>query len=591
MRHPLFLLKKFPLSILLVGVISGALPLNRATAQTLDPEAYCFPLKNVAGYFSANFGEMRSNHFHSGVDFKTDGTEGKPVVAAADGYVSRIFCSSGGYGRALYLTHPNGTMTVYAHLQHFAPEIEAYFENYRHQHKQNRVDIYCDSTLFRVRQGEEIARSGNSGGSYGPHLHFEIRDLKTGKTLNPIAAGVIQPKDQIAPYIFRLHYVEVDTVRGVPIHSPLRTYEIEKTENKTYRAKQREPIEVGRNGYFIIEASDRKDDVSNTFGIYHLRGELNGECFFDYRMEGFRFDQTRYCNAVSHYPTQSGSRNEALRFCCLEGNLPEFYSVLKNRGIISLAPSERKELRITVGDDCGNRSHLTVSLVGKSEEQNFRARRDTLSRVVDRRHNFRHSEDNLSVSIPAGALYESVFYRQERSSKPLRRDTSLIVLSPVYRILDRSIPLHKAIQATIKCFVPSELQRHATLASRSSRGGLYRLGGKWEAGGVSGSLSSAGEVVVVADTVAPRILPQFKSEADLSNANRLTFKVSDNFSGITTLTAFIDGEWHPVEYHAIRGTATIDLKKIKKDSKYHRLTLRLTDGCHNTAQWQGSFRR
>ena len=249
MRH-LFSLSRSIRSFVLLLAVSSTTQLS--IAQELNPEEFCYPLKNVAGYYSANFGEMRPNHFHSGVDFKTDGAEGKPVVAAADGYVSRIFCSSGGYGRALYLTHPNGTMTVYAHLQRFTPEIEAYLKEHRLRQKKNRADIYCDSTLFRVRQGEEIGRSGNSGGSYGPHLHYEIRDLKTGRTLNPIAAKVIRPKDQIAPYIFRIHYVEMDTLRGVPIHSSLRTYEVEKVDETWGKRRLAYAINYKTEGWYVL---------------------------------------------------------------------------------------------------------------------------------------------------------------------------------------------------------------------------------------------------------------------------------------------------------------------------------------------------
>lgn len=587
MRH-LFSLTLSTYRVVILSIVFSIFTTTaKLTAQRLNPDDFCYPLKNVAGYYSANFGEMRSNHFHSGVDFKTDGTEGKPVVAAADGYVSRIFCSPGGYGKALYLTHPNGTMTVYAHLQRFTPEIEEHLKSYRLRHKKNRADIYCDSTLFRFRQGEEIGRSGNSGGSYGPHLHFEIRDLKTGRTLNPVAQKVFQPKDQISPYIFRIHYVEVDTVRGVPVHSKFRTYEVEKAEDRSYRLKQKEPIEVGRNGYFVFEGSDRKDDVSNTFGIYRLRGFLDDACYFDYRMEGFRFDHTRYCNAVSCYPMQSASRNEVLRMCCLEGNRPEFYSTLKNRGILSLSPSQRATLKIVAEDDCGNTSELTVSLVGKSDEQQFRAATDTLSRVVDRRYTFRHEEDGLQVTIPAGALYESVFYRQSRSTKPLRRDTSVVVLSPVYRVLDSSIPLHKPMQISISCFVPKELQAHTTLASRNRNGRLYSLGGGWQHGLVSGAVSACGEIFVAADTVAPRITPQFRPEKRLDNSSRLRFKVSDNFSGIGSLTALVDGEWIPAEYHSIQGIVTLEPGRYLPLGESVRVLLRVSDGCGNSTQWQG----
>ncbi len=208
-------------------------------AQQLDTARYCFPVKNVAGYYSANFGEMRPNHFHSGVDIKTDGTVNKPVVAAADGYISRIFCSPSGYGRALYITHPDGTTSVYGHLLRFAPAVEEYLLAERYRQRKNRIDLYCDSTRFRVKRGEEIARSGNSGSSFGPHLHFEIRDNRTGRTLNTIAAGIIRPKDGIPPYIQRIHYIEVDTVKGVPVEARRHSYDVARSDPHTIGSRRR----------------------------------------------------------------------------------------------------------------------------------------------------------------------------------------------------------------------------------------------------------------------------------------------------------------------------------------------------------------
>ena len=197
-----------------VGSVIGS------AAQHLDTTYYDFPLRDVAGYYSANFGEMRPNHFHSGTDIKTDGVEGKPVVAAADGYVSRIFFSPWGYGMALYIAHPNGTTTVYGHLSRFRKDIADYVWQQRHSQRKNRVDLYCKAGMFPVKRGEQIALSGNTGSSGGPHLHFEIRDSRTQKTLNVIQQGVLKPKDNIAPLMMKLHYVEVDTVRNtLPIET------------------------------------------------------------------------------------------------------------------------------------------------------------------------------------------------------------------------------------------------------------------------------------------------------------------------------------------------------------------------------------
>ena len=189
-------------------VIAALSFVAQAAAQRLDPEYYEYPLRDVAGYYSANFGEMRPNHFHSGVDLKTDGVEGKAVVAAADGYVSRILQSPSGYGLALYIAHPNGTTTVYGHLSRFRKDIADFVFAERHRLRSSRVDIVCPPDKFRVVRGEEIARSGNTGSSMGPHLHYEIRDTETQKTYNVIAQGVLKPKDAIAPYMMKVHYIE-----------------------------------------------------------------------------------------------------------------------------------------------------------------------------------------------------------------------------------------------------------------------------------------------------------------------------------------------------------------------------------------------
>ena len=180
------------------------------SAQHLAPEDYIFPLRDVAGLYSANFGEMRPNHFHSGIDIKTDGVTGKPVLATADGYISRIAVTPGGYGRAIYITHPNGTTSVYGHLSKFRDDIEKYVHEERYRTRRNSINLYPPADRFPLKQGEQFAWSGNTGSSAGPHLHFEIRDSRTQRTLNTISSGVIRTRDDIPPRLVKLYYVEVD---------------------------------------------------------------------------------------------------------------------------------------------------------------------------------------------------------------------------------------------------------------------------------------------------------------------------------------------------------------------------------------------
>ena len=467
--------------ILLTLLFSGGL--LAAPAQEPRSERYRFPVRNVAGLYSANFGEMRPNHFHSGVDIKTDGVTGKPVVAAADGYVVRIAVSPGGYGRALYIAHPDGTTTVYGHLERFRTDIESYLRYKRYEQGRSNVDFTCKPSLFPVRAGDTVALSGNSGMSFGPHLHFEVRRSSDQRTLNTLAAKLLPVRDRIAPRIMRLHYVEVDSLGDVPVHSRPRTFDVVRRSEGDYALRQTQPVAVGRRGYFIVECSDRKDEVYNTFGIYRLTEEVDGEVRYEYRMDGFLFGDTRYCNAVSYYPMQLSSRNEVIRLTQPAGCPDRFFTTMKNRALLTTPAGRRQEVRITAEDDCGNRSVLAFTVEGKADERSFRAPACDSLPVVRHDRDFHREGDGVRIEIPAGTLYESCFYTQRPHDEPQPKDSTLLFLSRGVEILDVRLPMHRYATLWIDATqVPPELRRHAVLASLSPKGKLRYEGGKWSDG-------------------------------------------------------------------------------------------------------------
>lgn len=211
-----------------------------------DSTQYLFPVRQVAGLYSANFGELRPGHFHGGVDIKTDGAVGKELVAVADGYVSRLSVAPGGYGRALYITLRNGHTAVYGHILRFRDDLEQRVDAERRRTRRNSVNLWFRPDEFPVAQGDVVARSGNSGSSFGPHLHFELRQTSTQRTLNTVRMGIIRPEDHIAPLMLGLRYAEVDTLDGIPVHGPLRSFELKKTADGCYRTAAAGPLEVGR---------------------------------------------------------------------------------------------------------------------------------------------------------------------------------------------------------------------------------------------------------------------------------------------------------------------------------------------------------
>ena len=562
-----------------------------AAAQSLNPADYDFPLRDVAGYYSANFGEMRPNHFHSGTDFKTDGVEGKPVVAVADGYVSRILQSPSGYGLALYVVHPNGTTSVYGHLSRFRSDIAEYVKAERRRLKQSRVDLYCKAGQFTVKRGEEIARSGNTGSSQGPHLHFEIRDSRTGKTFNIIKQGIVTPKDDISPYIMKVHYIEVDTVRGVPVHSRPATYAVHKADNTTYRTAQQSPIKVGRKGYFVVETSDRKNDVANTYGVYNLVEKIDGKTIFEYRNDGFTFDLSRYCNAVSYYPIQRSSRNEAMRTALLQGGTKYFYPTLVNRGVVTTTAEQTRDVEFLITDDCGNTSTLKFQIVGKADADCFKGEIDQEAYIVEYNHDFADKVDDvLSVVIPKGALYESIAMKMERSDVEIKADSTVSVLSPAYTIHDADTPLQTSIGVVFSMPIEEALQPYTAMASVAANGRLSYIGGTYRNRRFTARTSTFGTFCLVADRTAPVIRPQFTDGQDCRSRNSISFRLSDNFSGVSTYTATIDGQWVAIDYARSRATINLSAEGIT-GGKSHTVQITVKDSCGNTATWQGTIIR
>ena len=553
-----------------------------------DSTRYLYPVRQVSGLYSANFGELRPGHFHGGVDIKTDGAVGKELVAVGDGYISRLSVAPGGYGRALYITLRDGHTAVYGHILRFRDDLEQRVDAERRRTRSNSVNLWFQPGEFPVAQGDVVARSGNSGSSMGPHLHYELRDTRTQRLYNVVSAGIIRPHDDLPPRIMRIHYIEVDTVQGVPVHSRPESYAVVRSAGGNYRLTREEPVGAGRKGCFVVEASDRRNGVGNTFGLWRLALSADGKPLFEYRMDGFEQANSRCCDAVSYYPLQLTSRNEVIRTAQLAESPACFYPVMVERGIVRTEAGQTRRIRIEAWDDCGNRSQLEFDILGRTES--FRAEADSAATALTpERTGIVRLGREVTARIPAGALYEPVFCRAERCPAPAS-DSTLIVLSPGYRILPATTPLHRAMTVSVRAFVPENLQPHTVLAARNVKGRLTCIGGKYADGAVTATTRTTGELFVVADTIPPRIRPLFTEGADLTRASGMRFRVGDNFSGIASCTLLIDGKWVPCDRLPMQGTL-IHLFEEPPARKSHSVRLTLTDACGNTACWEGTIRR
>ncbi|MFI3285476.1 MAG: M23 family metallopeptidase [Rikenellaceae bacterium] len=566
----------------IIATLSLLLLTVATSAKSFSPEDYVYPLEGVSKLYSASFGELRSDHFHSGIDIKTDGVEGKRVVAVADGYISRIALSPYGYGLALYVTHYNGSTSVYGHLSRFRDDVAKYVEQERYRTKSNSVNLFCNSKTFVVKQGELIAYSGNSGSSAGPHLHFEIRETSNQKPINVIAQKIIKPVDNISPLIMKLHYIEVDTLQGIPHNAKRKSYDVEKVDGK-YQIVGGAKVSVGRRGYFVLEASDRRDGVTNTFGLYNLTAAIDGEKYFEYTMDGFTYDRTRYCNAIGYYPIMINTRNEPLRLAATQFSDLNHYKTLVNRGVIGAKVGEQREMSIVVLDDCGNSSQFDFSIVGKTEEECFKAEMVEPRLVITAATPYVYRNDGISISIGAYTLYESSVFSCTKISISDSR-----ALSAGYKILDITTPLHKAMNVSIEADIPSELHSKVGLAFIGRTGRVSFIKGKYASGRVTASSRSAGTFYVMTDTAAPTLELSFAEGSQQGNSSYFTCTASDDLSGVSSYTATIDGEW--IALDLAHGRLRHDFRSAA-DGKSHKLVISVTDGVGNSTTLTRNFTR
>lgn len=562
-----------------------ALVFQLAVLSAYNPNDYIYPVEGAARLFAGNFGELRANHFHSGVDIKTDGVEGKRVVAASDGYVSRISLSPSGYGLALYIAHANGSTTVYGHLSKLREDIEMYLQSERYRTKQNSLNLYLKAAQFPVKKGELVAFSGNSGSSGGPHVHFEVRD-GAQRPLNPVAMGVISPTDSIAPLVFNVYYAETQTIDGVCYTKGISKYPVTQVAPGEYKLADRDVMWVGREGYFIFETSDRRNGVTNTFGAYAITAKIDDQIFYSYQQDRFSFAQTRYCNAISYYPYQYSTRSEFFRLKRLEAMPREMVKQIENSGVITTKVGDTRNVEIEVMDDMKNSSKLCFTIRGKDDVDCFKATPVADNKIVRPSRNFVYNDGDVVVSMPPGVVYEPVVFAL--NVEEVVPSSGVKVYSKDYEVMDPTIPLHSAIKISIKADVPAEERSHVMMITKSRGGALSAVSASYSGGLVSTSTRTLGSYFVAVDDVAPQITPLFEEGASLVGANKLSLKVSDNFSGVSSYKASIDGEWIAIDQ---RGSTLTHHFRTDGDGELHELVVTVTDMCKNSTTIKRNFRR
>jgi murein DD-endopeptidase MepM/ murein hydrolase activator NlpD len=494
------------------------------------------PLDIVPPALSGSFGELRSNHFHSGIDFRTNQRQGYPIYAVGDGYISRLRVQNSGFGLAVYINHPNGYTSVYGHMQRFNPKIAQQVKSIQYAKKSYELDEFPSSVLLPVRKGEIIGYSGNSGSSGGPHLHFEIRDTKTEATINPQLFGIEIP-DNIPPVIGSMY---VYRLNGKPFNEfiPKQYFQLS-GGNGTYKLNSVNTINLSGEVGFGIVVSDRHNGASGNNGVYSIELELDGKPVYTSALEKFQFQNSRAINSHIDYPTYLNTKRSIQKSFVDPGNPLQIYSNLVNRGRITFTDGKLHALKYTVNDARGNKSTVT-----------FNVQADTKATLpeptVPDGNSYKYNvvneltTDQMRVILPKGTLYNDFNFQYKSSPKPAGN-----AWSAIHHIHNNLTPLHTGFELWIKAD-SSLIRKDKALIVNTNR---ISQGGNFDNGYVKANPRAFGSFFIAIDTIAPLINPvNIANGKNMSGISKMSFRISDNLSGIKSFNGFIDGKWVLMEF-------------------------------------------
>ncbi|HRY98922.1 MAG TPA: M23 family metallopeptidase [Bacteroidales bacterium] len=490
---------------------------------------------------SGTFGELRPNHFHSGIDIRTGGEEGKPIYSIAGGHVSRIFISPSGFGKAVYIDHPGGYTSVYAHLQAFEGEIAAYAEARQYEKESFAIDVQVPAGRLKVSQGEVVARSGNSGTSGGPHLHFEIRDARTEEPLDPMKQGIVI-KDWIRPAIKSMKvYPEGPGSRVNDLTSPL-TFPIHGW-GPVHRLDLQDTLRVAGAVSFGLQVYDLLNESDNQNGVASIQAYLDSLPFYAHSMERFAFSETRYINSMIDYAEYRGSGKRFQRTRIDPNNRLRIYPDARLKGIIQPTPGIHT-VRFVVTDHNDNQGILEFPILVNPPLP--AAEPACPGRILSWKTDHRIREEGMELSIPGEALYDSICFSY--SSGPGAQGT----FGRLHRLNDERVPLHTHCTLRLEgSEVPVALRSRTLLVKVDARGRRSDAGGQWEDGWVKGRIREFGTYAIAVDTLAPRLAPlNFSEGGSMQGKSQLLIRLSDDLSGIASYRAEINGKWILMEYDA-----------------------------------------
>ncbi len=525
---------------------------------------------------SGTFGELRSNHFHSGIDIKTQHREGLSINSIEDGIITRIKVSLWGFGKVIYVAHPNGYTSVYAHLQKFSPKLEAYIKKIQYQKKSYEVEVFPNHGELPVKKGDLIAISGNSGSSGGPHLHFEIRNTATERPINPLLFGY-KVKDHEPPMLSAVFGYAIGNNSQINKSNKKLQLNIRRQKNGSYIADK--IYASGKIG-FGIEAIDRQDLAANKNGVYEVSLSVNGTTHLNYNLETFAFYESRYINTFIDFEHYAATR-QRIQKCFITPNNPlSIYKKQIDKGIITIKKGLRYSVLITIKDLAGNKTKVTIPVQYKKQPITIKKKIKETDYYIYAKKPNNYNLGVAKIYFPANTFYKN-FYANLKD----KNDTITIhnFRTGVHKKFTISFDVSKyskeeqqklyigRIIGKGKVAYESTYKRENTFTTRTKNLGTY---------------------LIAKDTIAPTLVPKnYTSGKKLNNYKYLKFTIQDIHSGISNYTASLNGKWILLEYEPKTKTLTYNFEDLKSTSKKFDLSITVTDNVGNSYTFTDSFTR
>ncbi len=559
-----------PYALIMICTIVAQITLS----QSPDFDRFVKPMK-LKPSVSGSFGELRSNHFHSGLDLTTNRKTGYRVYASDKGHVSRLKVSPYGYGKALYIDHAGGYTTVYAHLERYSDRIDSLVKAEQYKQQSFAIELFFKPGEIPIERAEVIAYSGNSGSSGGPHLHYEVREQTTQKPINPLFFRD-DITDNVRPQVqgMKLYCLADDaSINGQrkDKYTPTVFY------NKAFHPKGTKSFSAHGKIGLGVQVLDYFSDSWRKCGIRSIELFMNDTLVHSFLIDKFSFAETRYLNSHIDYAEKKRTGKVIQKSYVEPNNSLSLYGE-KNTFSAELKEGDRKEFNYVIKDFAGNVSELSFTIHGEKPLPVMAAPDNSLIQVNCHKT---YSLDTLGLkfSIPAKALYTNIDLFVHKEEKPG-------FIAPVFYIGDNHIPLHRSMSVSVP--VPDSLHHYKDklcMAGVSSANKTYSLGGKYSNGRITTDTRSFGKFTLAVDTIAPRIkLRKAPENNNYSGRKSIELIISDSFSGIRSYECLIDGQWALFDYDAKNYRLTGTFKHMPFLQKgQHKLEVKVVDNRGNVA--------